>query len=65
MKPYARTHKCEDAHIVQLDIENHPGCAIFGIFDGHGGPEASNYIAERIGARIAQLPDMFDEKGIY
>lgn len=52
-----------DTHIIMLDIPNHPGCAIFGVFDGHGGPETAKFLADRMGESIAELPDMFDEKG--
>lgn len=52
-----------DAHVVILDIPNHPDCAIFGIFDGHGGSEVARYLADKLGQCICKLPDMFDEKG--
>eukprot|EP01127_Copromyxa_protea_P007097 TRINITY_DN17018_c0_g1_i1.p1 TRINITY_DN17018_c0_g1~~TRINITY_DN17018_c0_g1_i1.p1 ORF type:complete len:741 (+),score=107.61 TRINITY_DN17018_c0_g1_i1:34-2256(+) len=54
----------EDAHLVMIQIENHPGCGIFGVFDGHGGAEVSRYLADNIGQRIAALPDMFDEEAL-
>lgn len=35
---------------------------IFGIFDGHGGPETSTYLAQNLPGVIEQLQDPFDEK---
>ena len=32
----------EDAHIADLDIGN--GISIFGVFDGHGGPEVAKFV---------------------
>ena len=32
----------EDAHIAELDIGN--GVSIFGVFDGHGGPEVALFV---------------------
>ena len=34
----------EDAHIADLDIGN--GISIFGVFDGHGGPEVAKFVQQ-------------------
>lgn len=48
---------------MMLDIPNHPNCAIFGIFDGHGGSYIANLVAQELPAAITKLPNMFDEEG--
>jgi len=34
----------EDAVITKLNLQ--PGMSIFGVFDGHGGPEVSKFVAK-------------------
>lgn len=52
-----------DAHVMMLDIPNHPNCAMFGIFDGHGGSEIASLVAKELPEAICELPDIFDEEG--
>jgi len=54
----------EDVHIVILDIEQHPTCAIFGVFDGHGGRDAAQFLGDHFGERLVALEDMFDEEAL-
>jgi protein phosphatase 2C family protein 2/3 len=50
-----------DAHSVHLTLKNHPTTAFFGIFDGHGGSRASQYVAERLVGLIEELDDVFNQ----
>ncbi|TNV77324.1 hypothetical protein FGO68_gene827 [Halteria grandinella] len=43
----------EDAHIANLDIGD--GVAIFGVFDGHGGGEVSQYVAKHFIKELKKL----------
>lgn len=36
----------EDAHLAIFDLI--PGVSLFGIFDGHGGPEVARYVADNV-----------------
>jgi hypothetical protein len=50
-----------DAHSVKLSLKNHPDTAFFGIFDGHGGSRASQYVSERLVGLIEELDDVFNQ----
>jgi serine/threonine protein phosphatase PrpC len=51
----------EDAHTLQLSMENHPNAGYFGIFDGHSGSLCSNYISERLILEIDKLASFDNE----
>lgn len=40
----------EDAHFQLLNFL--PGIHLFGVFDGHGGPEVSRYVSDHIPAAL-------------
>ncbi|KAG0481176.1 hypothetical protein HPP92_012034 [Vanilla planifolia] len=44
----------EDRHSAMLNIGGDPQSAFFGIFDGHGGAKAAEFVSERIGDRILE-----------
>lgn len=52
----------EDAHIMEFDINpNNKDAMCFGVFDGHGGPKASEYIKGHLSERLRKMKDVFDE----
>jgi len=53
----------EDAHTINLSLENHKNSAFFGIFDGHSGSLCSKYIAQTLPKKIDEkVTDFKDEK---
>ena len=42
----------EDAHLAIFDII--PGVDLFGIFDGHGGPEVAQYVSNYLPNMLRQ-----------
>src|SRR5699024_6511902 len=38
----------EDAHLARLDFDSDSRAALFGVFDGHNGPEVAAYAAEKL-----------------
>ena len=34
----------EDEHLMCFQLENHPNCAVFGVFDGHGGNLTAKFV---------------------
>jgi len=44
----------EDAHILDLDIGD--GNAIFGIYDGHGGPEVAIWVSRNLVKILKEFP---------
>ena len=56
----ARSYQ-EDKYVAKLSFCDDPTCAFFGVFDGHGGARASEYLAknlhESILREIAQTTD--------
>jgi protein phosphatase len=47
----------EDRHTVRLALEGHPDISYFGVFDGHCGVHAANYMRSTLHERIAALPN--------
>lgn len=45
----------EDSHIARTDLPD--GVSCFGVFDGHGGKEASIYVREKFCAELVKLPE--------
>eukprot|EP01126_Amoeba_proteus_P043601 TRINITY_DN4794_c0_g1_i1.p1 TRINITY_DN4794_c0_g1~~TRINITY_DN4794_c0_g1_i1.p1 ORF type:complete len:614 (+),score=133.88 TRINITY_DN4794_c0_g1_i1:80-1921(+) len=54
----------EDDHVIVLDMDGHPRSAIFGIFDGHGGSHAANFLARNLVYRLSALPKLLDTEAI-
>jgi len=53
----------EDAHIVVPSInERFPEAALFGVFDGHSGEAAAQFLKEELPQRISQLDDPTNEE---
>ena len=53
----------EDAHALALSL--HPAVPmLFGVFDGHGGNQASIYLKDHLADSIKELADPWDEKQI-
>ena len=50
----------EDAHNVELQVENHPNLTYIGVFDGHGGSESALYAAEHCPTMLANLTNPTD-----
>ncbi|PKA62698.1 putative protein phosphatase 2C 2 [Apostasia shenzhenica] len=44
----------EDRHSAALDLGGDPHMAFFGVFDGHGGSRAAEFVSENIGERILE-----------
>ena len=38
----------EDTHIMHLEFTKHRNASLFGLFDGHGGPNASQYLKDNL-----------------
>ncbi|KAL4855454.1 putative protein phosphatase 2C 11 [Chlorella vulgaris] len=49
----AIVHMQEDAHIAEVLKED---CHIFGVFDGHGGPEVAKFCSKRMPTELQQQP---------
>ena len=45
----------EDAHSTVLNMEKHPDCAFFGVFDGHSGNQAALWCAKHLAVGIDTL----------
>ena len=45
----------EDSHIARTDLPD--GVSVFGVFDGHGGKEASIYVREKFVAELVKLEE--------
>jgi len=54
----------EDDHHVELALENHTGFAFLGVFDGHGGANASKYCAATIHKKCSVIPGDFTPEKI-
>jgi len=53
----------EDAHFALPDFDTSKGVALFGVFDGHGGPGVAQLVAERFPAMLRKLASY--EAGAY
>ncbi|KAF6255979.1 protein phosphatase 2C [Scenedesmus sp. NREL 46B-D3] len=53
MQGWRRT--MEDAHIAEVGLSGHPGCAIFGVFDGHGGAEVAKFCQKYMTQEVQNL----------
>ena len=51
----------EDEHVCMANIELLPGCAYFGVFDGHGGAGAAHYVAQSLLPQIIEQVSAIDE----
>jgi len=47
----------EDSHSIILSLENHPGVAFFGVFDGHCGKLASKYCCDNMSKYVDKVID--------
>ncbi|XP_020585837.1 probable protein phosphatase 2C 25 [Phalaenopsis equestris] len=56
----------EDRYSAAIDLHGDPQMAFFGVFDGHGGSKASQFVSESIGKRIMEevMNGGGEEKGI-
>jgi protein phosphatase 1L len=43
----ARSYQ-EDKYVAKLSYRDDPHCAFFGVFDGHGGAKASDYLSQQL-----------------
>lgn len=57
--PYAAGWRrtMEDAHLAQTAVANDPQCAIFGVFDGHGGAEVAKFCQRYMSAEIQKMEE--------
>ena len=51
----------EDASSVVLKMQNHPNTSFFGVFDGHGGGDASKFCEAEVAKRLDQLENITRE----
>eukprot|EP01122_Echinamoeba_exundans_P010540 TRINITY_DN3969_c0_g3_i1.p1 TRINITY_DN3969_c0_g3~~TRINITY_DN3969_c0_g3_i1.p1 ORF type:complete len:437 (+),score=107.28 TRINITY_DN3969_c0_g3_i1:125-1312(+) len=49
----------EDAESIHLSLKNHPNIALFGVFDGHNGSAASQWLHQNLHQYIDKLDDPF------
>jgi len=54
----------EDSHVVRLTLPNHPDYSLFGIFDGHNGKGAAEYLSNHIVDELDKLSALDDPKMI-
>lgn len=47
----------EDAHTHLLSLPDDPRCAFFAVYDGHGGPKASQFAGINLHKQILQQED--------
>jgi protein phosphatase 2C family protein 2/3 len=47
----------EDAHHVAVELKGHPGVTYVGMFDGHNGERAAEWMAEQLQIRLSELSD--------
>jgi protein phosphatase 1G len=61
MQGWRRT--MEDAHIAEVGLSGDPACAIFGVFDGHGGAEVAKFCQKYMAQEVQKL-DRFTDGAI-
>jgi len=54
----------EDAHSIVLSLENHPGVAFFGIYDGHCGKLASKFCSDNMHKYLDKVEDISNTTSI-
>jgi len=54
----------EDEHNICMELDGHPDIALFGVYDGHGGDQASAFIAANLPRILGKLPDPTDHAAI-
>jgi serine/threonine protein phosphatase PrpC len=54
----------EDRHVMKLNIPKHSDYHLFGIFDGHHGEGAAQYLADNIANELGKLDNLNDPKMI-
>ena len=45
----------EDSHILELSLKNHSNISLFGVFDGHNGSRASEYLQNQLPLQLNAL----------
>lgn len=55
-----RSTNMEDAHTVQLSLKSHPSITYIGMFDGHNGAAAAEFMAKEMPDRLNALADPTD-----
>lgn len=48
----------EDSHVVRLKLPNHPHTALFGVFDGHAGSHAAEFMRKQLWKRLDAIEDL-------
>eukprot|EP01084_Bolivina_argentea_P207763 354420_1 len=56
--------RMEDAHVLNLSFPKHPSYALFGVFDGFNGDDASSFFADNIVDTLGALNDLDDNDAI-
>ncbi|XP_074573781.1 putative protein phosphatase 2C 74 [Curcuma longa] len=56
-------HKMEDGYVVISNIHGDSKQAFFGVFDGHGGRAAVDFVSEKLGKKIVTALDEVEEDG--
>src|SRR4051812_26556625 len=60
-----RRREMQDAHVIHYEPGSLRGCAVFGVFDGHGGTFASSWTAKHLVPRLEQcLRDALPDHGV-
>jgi len=54
----------EDEHNICMTLDGHPDIGLFGVYDGHGGDQASAYIAANLPRILGKLADPTDHAAI-
>jgi protein phosphatase 1L len=51
----------EDKYVAKLSFRKDPQCAFFGVFDGHGGARASEYLSKNLHEVLLREPALTDD----